>query len=261
MDAQTGFQRIGDCLLRLESSNPLRHPKPVPETDMDISTAIFVPDPPAELSACEPHPNGFALHSDDPEEGVHVDLWLRDRDVVNAINAHPEGRRRTDYIRTAIRIGVLALQQAQGRIDTESGRVEERRGCLGHAATPRFLLPAHAVARSGRRGARLFLRTSLSSLSHTAAFTPVRSFEVATLEPDPSTISAAETYPEVRGDQLQTLRAWLVLSIVVTWRASGTDRWDRYASLQGVRLLQATLFLGTMFPTIRWRCTGERAGR
>jgi hypothetical protein len=36
----------------------------------------------------------------------------------------PEGRRRTDYIRIAIRIGVLALQQAQGRIDTESVRNE-----------------------------------------------------------------------------------------------------------------------------------------
>jgi hypothetical protein len=85
---------------------------------MKLSTAILVPDPSAELSACEPDRNDFAL------EGVHVDLWLRDRDVVAAINAHPEGRRRTDYIRTAIGIGILALQQAQGRIDTESVRNE-----------------------------------------------------------------------------------------------------------------------------------------
>jgi hypothetical protein len=91
---------------------------------MDISTAIFVRDPSTELSACESDPNGLALHQDDPGEGIHVDLWLRDRDVVTAINAHPEGRRRIDYIRTAIRIGVLALQQAQGRIDTESVRDE-----------------------------------------------------------------------------------------------------------------------------------------
>jgi hypothetical protein len=90
---------------------------------MDISTAIFARDPSTELSACEPDTNGFALHPDDLE-GVHVDHWLRDRDVVTAINAHPEGRRRTDYLRTAIRIGVLALQQAQGRIDTESVRNE-----------------------------------------------------------------------------------------------------------------------------------------
>jgi hypothetical protein len=96
----------------------------IPETDMSISTAIFVPDTSAELSACKPDPNGFELHPDDHEEGIHVDLWLRDRDVVTAINAHPEGRRRTDYVRTAIRIGVLALQQAQGRIDTESVRNE-----------------------------------------------------------------------------------------------------------------------------------------
>jgi hypothetical protein len=91
---------------------------------MSISTALFVPDTSAELSACESDPNGFALQPDDPEEGIHVDLWLRDRDVVTAINAHPEGRRRTDYIRSAIRIGILALQQAQGRIDTESVRNE-----------------------------------------------------------------------------------------------------------------------------------------
>jgi hypothetical protein len=91
---------------------------------MDISTAIFVPDPAAELSACEPNPNGFAPHPDDSEDAVHIDLWLRDRDVVTAINAHPEGRRRADYIRTAVRIGILALQQPQGRIDTESVRNE-----------------------------------------------------------------------------------------------------------------------------------------
>jgi hypothetical protein len=102
----------------------MRYTNPIPETDMNISTAIFVPDPSTEFSACEPDANGSALHSDDPEGAVHIDLWLRDRDVVTAINAHPEGRRRTDYIRTAIRIGVLALQQTQGRIDTESVRNE-----------------------------------------------------------------------------------------------------------------------------------------
>jgi hypothetical protein len=102
----------------------MRYTNPIPETDMNISTAIFVPDASAEPSACKPDPNGFELHPDDHEEGIHVDLWLRDRDAVTAITAHPEGRRRTDYIRTAIRIGVLALQQAQGRIDTESVRNE-----------------------------------------------------------------------------------------------------------------------------------------
>jgi hypothetical protein len=91
---------------------------------MSISTAIFARDPSTELSACEPDTNGFAPHPGDPEDAVHIDLWLRDRDIVTAINAHPGGRRRTDYIRTAIRIGVLALQQAEGRIDTESVRNE-----------------------------------------------------------------------------------------------------------------------------------------
>jgi len=91
---------------------------------MNISTAIFVPDASAELSACEPNPDSLRTNSYDAEDAVHIDLWLRDRDVVTAINAHSEGRRRTDYIRTAIRIGILALQQAQGRIDSENIRNE-----------------------------------------------------------------------------------------------------------------------------------------
>jgi hypothetical protein len=91
---------------------------------MKLSTAIFVPDPSTELSASEPNPDRLGISSDDVEDAVHIDLWLRDRDVVTAINAHPEGRRRTEYIRIAIRIGVLALQQAQGRIDTETVRNE-----------------------------------------------------------------------------------------------------------------------------------------
>jgi hypothetical protein len=123
-DAQTTFERIGDCLLRLKSSTYDEIHQSIPETDMNISTAILVPDPSAELSACDPNPDRLGTNSDDAEDAVHIDLWLRDRDVVPAINAHPEGRRRTDYIRTAIRIGVLALQQAQGRIDTESVRSE-----------------------------------------------------------------------------------------------------------------------------------------
>jgi hypothetical protein len=91
---------------------------------MKLSTAIFVPDTSAEFSACDPNPDRLGTNSDDAEDAVHIDLCLRDRDVVTAITAHPEGRRRTDYIRTAIRIGILALQQAQGRIDTESVRNE-----------------------------------------------------------------------------------------------------------------------------------------
>jgi hypothetical protein len=91
---------------------------------MATSAAIFVPDPSAELPACEPDPDRLGINSDDAKDAVHIHLWLRDRDVITAINAHPEGRRRTDYIRTANRIGVLALQQAQGRIDTENVRNE-----------------------------------------------------------------------------------------------------------------------------------------
>jgi hypothetical protein len=112
----------------------------IPELDMNISIALFVPDTSTELSACEPNPDRLGTNSDDAEDAVHIDLWLRDRDVVTAINAHPEGRRRTDYIRTAIRIGVLALQQAQGRIDTESVRNEGDRLIAALGARPLCLV-------------------------------------------------------------------------------------------------------------------------
>jgi hypothetical protein len=58
---------------------------------MKLSTAIQVPDPSAALSARDPNPDRLEIDSDDAEDAVHIDLWFRDRDVVTAINAHPEG--------------------------------------------------------------------------------------------------------------------------------------------------------------------------
>src|SRR5260370_22774763 len=58
---------------------------------------------------------------------VHLDLWIRESEVAAAITAYPPGRQRDDYIRTAIKIGVLALQQAHGRIDAETVRNEGER--------------------------------------------------------------------------------------------------------------------------------------
>ena len=64
---------------------------------------------------------------DEQIDGVHVDLWIREVDVVASLEAQSEGRRRDEYTRTAIRIGVLALQQAQGRIDANLVRDEGER--------------------------------------------------------------------------------------------------------------------------------------
>src|SRR5262249_12007654 len=64
---------------------------------------------------------------DDPASGLHVDLWIRDQEVVDALLEHTEGRARDDFARTALRIGVLALNQGQGRIDAEVVRREGER--------------------------------------------------------------------------------------------------------------------------------------
>lgn len=55
---------------------------------------------------------------------VHLDLWLRDADLVQPLLEYPEGRERDEFIRRALRIGILALRQAQARIDTDSVRRE-----------------------------------------------------------------------------------------------------------------------------------------
>ncbi len=62
--------------------------------------------------------------ANDIPDHVHVDLWLRDVDLVQPLLEYPEGRERDDFIRRALRIGILALRQAQARIDTDSVRRE-----------------------------------------------------------------------------------------------------------------------------------------
>jgi hypothetical protein len=78
------------------------------------------------------------LRADTLSAGIHLDLWIRDSEVVHAIGAYPEGRQRDDYIRTSIKIGVLALQQAHGQIDGERVRNEGER--LIAALETRFAL-------------------------------------------------------------------------------------------------------------------------
>jgi hypothetical protein len=65
--------------------------------------------------------------ADGAASGLHVDLWIRDQEVVDALLSHQEGRARDDFTRTALRIGVQALNQAQGRIDAEVVRREADR--------------------------------------------------------------------------------------------------------------------------------------
>jgi hypothetical protein len=60
-------------------------------------------------------------------DGIHLNFWVREPDAVAALAAHAEGRDRDDYSRSALRIGILALQQAQGRLDADTIRSEGER--------------------------------------------------------------------------------------------------------------------------------------
>lgn len=59
------------------------------------------------------------------EDGVYrIDLILNDAMVVSELLAFPAGPERDTYALTALRIGVLALKQAQGRLDADVIRGE-----------------------------------------------------------------------------------------------------------------------------------------
>lgn len=59
-----------------------------------------------------------------PEAPIHLDLWIRDRELSDALGAVADGRPREEFAISALRIGVLALRQAQGRVDADAVRVE-----------------------------------------------------------------------------------------------------------------------------------------
>jgi len=60
-------------------------------------------------------------------EPVELHLRIRDPEVLEALAAHAPGRSRHDFAQTALRIGVLALRQAEGRVDAERVRHESER--------------------------------------------------------------------------------------------------------------------------------------
>ncbi|MDT3706285.1 MAG: hypothetical protein ROZ09_05620 [Thiobacillus sp.] len=61
---------------------------------------------------------------DEQVAGLPLDLLIEDSESIAVLVSYPEGRERTRFIRTALRIGIRALNQAQGRIDSESVRKE-----------------------------------------------------------------------------------------------------------------------------------------
>jgi hypothetical protein len=61
------------------------------------------------------------------EGPLELHLTLTDPETVAALRAHPDGPARTGFATTALRIGVLALQQAGGRLDGDLVRREGER--------------------------------------------------------------------------------------------------------------------------------------
>jgi hypothetical protein len=78
----------------------------------------------------EGHPAGEAHELD----LLEITLSVTDPETVAELLAHPDGRQRHEFALTALRIGVLALKQAQGRIDADTVRHEGERllGELDH---------------------------------------------------------------------------------------------------------------------------------
>jgi len=69
-------------------------------------------------------------HSKVPAEtqfGLPLELKVLDREVIDALMLYAEGPARDEFALRALRIGVLALKQAQGQIDTQAVRQEGER--------------------------------------------------------------------------------------------------------------------------------------
>jgi hypothetical protein len=59
-----------------------------------------------------------------PHEPMYVHLAISDPEVILAASEYPEGRPRTDFIQTALKIGVLSLRAAPGVVDGDAIRRE-----------------------------------------------------------------------------------------------------------------------------------------
>lgn len=58
---------------------------------------------------------------------LYVNLVISDPEVLLAASEYPEGRARTDFMLTALKIGVLSLRAARGVVDGDAVRKEGER--------------------------------------------------------------------------------------------------------------------------------------
>ena len=72
----------------------------------------------------EPAANGMSPNG---TGSVELNLLINDSDLCSELAAYPEGHEREEFAVSAMRIGVIALRQAQGRIDADRVRQEGER--------------------------------------------------------------------------------------------------------------------------------------
>ena len=72
-------------------------------------------------------PTDTPVPDDADTQTLRLDLEITDPDLTRALGAYPEGRARREFALTALRIGVLALRQARGQLDSATIRQEGER--------------------------------------------------------------------------------------------------------------------------------------
>lgn len=79
----------------------------------------------------QPMERQLQLHSDDDTQSLPyslpLELTVKDREVIRALCEYPDDDARAEFALRALRIGVLALEQAQGQIDAGAVRHEGER--------------------------------------------------------------------------------------------------------------------------------------
>ena len=83
----------------------------------------------------------FSTVGDDVLDLLELQLSVSDRDTIDELQSYPEGDEREQFALNALRIGVLALRQARGRIDADLIQRETQRMLAGLQAQ----LAAHAA--------------------------------------------------------------------------------------------------------------------
>ena len=77
-----------------------------------------------QLANTGEHPEAHDSGHTGSQPPLYVHLAISDPEVILAASEYPEGRPRTDFIQTALKIGVLSLRAARGVVDGDSIRKE-----------------------------------------------------------------------------------------------------------------------------------------